>query len=140
MVAHFGSLNRLFSASLADFSALDGLGPAKFAQLQAVLELARRALAEQLQDGALLDSPQAVKHYLQLLLARKPHESFAVLFLDVKNRLIAAEELFRGTLDPYQRLSARSRQGRARGTMPPASCWRTTIRPARRSRARPTTR
>jgi DNA repair protein RadC len=98
MVAHFGSLNRLFAASLADFSALDGLGPAKFAQLQAVLELARRALAEELRDGALLDSPQAVKHYLQLLLAHKPHESFAVLFLDVKNRLIAAEELFRGTL------------------------------------------
>jgi DNA repair protein RadC len=98
MVGHFGSLNQLFSASLADFSALNGLGPAKFAQLQAVLELARRALAEQLQDGVPLNSPEAVKQYLQLLLARKPYESFAVLFLDVKNRLIAAEELFRGTL------------------------------------------
>lgn len=98
MVAHFGSLNRLFSATLADFSEINGLGPAKFAQLQAVLELARRALTEQLRAGAVLSSPQGVREYLQLLLANKPYESFAVLFLDVKNRLIAAEELFRGTL------------------------------------------
>lgn len=98
MIGHFGSLNRLFSASLADFSAMNGLGPAKFAQLQAVLELARRALAEELEAGTTLSSPQAVKQYLQLILAAKPHESFAALFLDVKNRLIACEELFRGTL------------------------------------------
>lgn len=98
MVGHFGSLNGLFSASLTDFSVLNGLGPAKFAQLQAVLELARRALAEQLQAGVTLSSPQAVKQYLQLLLGNKPYESFAVLFLDVKNRLIASDELFRGTL------------------------------------------
>jgi len=98
MVGHFGSLNGLFSASLADFSTINGLGPAKFAQLQAVLELARRSLGEELENGVALSSPQAVKQYLQLLLATKPYESFAVLFLDVKNRLIAAEELFRGTL------------------------------------------
>lgn len=98
MVGHFGSLNGLFSASLADFSALNGLGPAKFAQLQAVLELARRAIGEELQNGATLNSPQAVKQYLQLLLGGKFYESFVVLFLDVKNRLIASEELFRGTL------------------------------------------
>lgn len=98
MVGHFGSLNGLFAASLADFSLVNGLGPAKFAQLQAVLELARRALGEQLEAGVTLSSPQAVKHYLQLLLGIKPYESFAVLFLDVKNRLIASEELFRGTL------------------------------------------
>jgi DNA repair protein RadC len=98
MVTHFGSLNGLFSASLDDFSALNGLGPAKFAQLQAVMELARRALAEELEVGLPLNSPQTVTQYLQLLLAAKPYESFAVLFLDVKNRLIACEELFRGTL------------------------------------------
>jgi DNA repair protein RadC len=98
MVGHFGSLNGLFSASLADFSAINGLGPAKFAQLQAVLELARRALKEQLQAGVSLSSPQAVKQYLQLLMGSKACESFVVLFLDVKNRLIASEELFRGTL------------------------------------------
>lgn len=98
MVGHFGSLNGLFSATLTDFSQINGLGPAKFAQLQAVLELARRALGEELKAGLTLSSPQAVKHYLQLLLSSRQHESFAVLFLDVKNRLIASEELFRGTL------------------------------------------
>lgn len=98
MIGHFGSLNGLFTASLADFSKLNGLGPAKYAQLQAVMELARRSLSEELKTGEVLGSPQAVRHYLQLLLGKKPYESFAVLFLDVKNRLIAAEELFRGTL------------------------------------------
>jgi len=98
MIAHFGSLNGLFSASLKDFSALNGLGAAKYAQLQAVLELARRSLSEDLQAGVALDSPQTVKQYLQLLLGGKAYESFAVLFLDVKNRLITCEELFRGTL------------------------------------------
>lgn len=98
MIGHFGSLNGLFSATLTEFSQLNGLGPAKYAQLQAVMELARRSLGEELRVGEALSSPQAVKQYLQLLLAKKAYESFAVLFLDVKNRLIAAEELFRGTL------------------------------------------
>lgn len=98
MVGHFGSLNRMFASKLPEFSEMNGLGPAKYAQLQAVLELARRAMAEQLQAGVTLSSPQAVRHYLQLLLTAKPYEIFVVLFLDVKNRLIASEELFRGTL------------------------------------------
>lgn len=98
MIAHFGSLTGLFSATLPEFSTLHGLGPAKYAQLQAVMELARRSITEELRAGETLGSPQAVKQYLQLLLARRPYESFAVLFLDVKNRLIASEELFRGTL------------------------------------------
>ncbi len=98
MVGHFGSLNGLFAASLEDFSALHGLGPAKFAQLQAVLELARRAVGEDLEAGITLSAPQAVRHYLQLVFAAKMHECFVVLFLDVCNRLIAAEEMFRGTL------------------------------------------
>lgn len=98
MVGHFGSLKGLFAATLTDFSLVHGLGPAKFAQLQAVLELARRAIGEDLQAGATLSSPAAVKQYLQLLLGAKTHEAFVVLFLDVKNRLIASEELFRGTL------------------------------------------
>ncbi|MDY7577914.1 DNA repair protein RadC [Herbaspirillum sp. RTI4] len=98
MVQHFGSLNKMFSASLKEFLVIHGLGPAKFAQLQAVMELARRALREELQEGELLTSPQTVRHYLQLLLGSKQHESFMVLFLDVRNRLITAEEMFRGTL------------------------------------------
>lgn len=98
MVGHFGSLNGLFTASLADFCRINGLGPAKFSQLQAVLELARRALAEELKTGITLAAPAAVKQYLQLKLGKHPYEAFAILFLDVKNRLIAYEELFRGTL------------------------------------------
>jgi DNA repair protein RadC len=98
MIGHFGSLKRMFEATLPDFAALNGLGPAKFAQLQAVRELARRSIKEELHDGEVLSSPQAVKEYLQMLLAHKAYESFAVLFVDVKNRLIACEELFRGTL------------------------------------------
>jgi len=98
VVTHFGSLHRLFSASLADFSAINGLGPAKYAQLQAVLELARRAISEEMREGVTLSSPQTVQQYLQLLLGSHTYESFAVLFLDVKNRLITCEELFRGSL------------------------------------------
>jgi DNA repair protein RadC len=64
----------------------------------AVLELARRALAQQLQDKPLFSTPQAVRDYLQLQLGSRPHEIFAVLFLDSQHRLIALEELFRGTL------------------------------------------
>ena len=63
-----------------------------------MLELARRATAQQLQERAVFDSPDTVKHYLQLHLASKGHEVFAVLFLDGQHRLIALEELFRGTL------------------------------------------
>ena len=98
MLGHFGSLHSLFSAPLASFSLINGLGPAKFAQLQAVLELAKRALAEDLREGITLSSPQSVKHYLQLLIGSKSFESFAVLFLDVKNRLVQSEELFHGSL------------------------------------------
>ncbi|MFZ6849994.1 RadC family protein [Undibacterium sp. RuRC25W] len=99
MILHFGSLSRLFAANIKDFSAMHGLGSAKFAQLQAVLELAKRAINEELKENTSLSSPDAVKKYLQLLLANKSHESFAVLFLDIKNRLITTEELFRGTLN-----------------------------------------
>lgn len=98
MIGHFGSLNGLFTASLDDFARMHGLGPAKYAQLQAVMELARRSLMEELRLGEVLGSPKSVRQYLQLMLAKRPYESFAVLFLDVKNRLLASEELFRGTL------------------------------------------
>lgn len=94
----FGGMAGLLHASAEDLTRIKGLGPAKRAELVAVLELARRALAEQLRERAALDTPQAVKHYLQLHLADKKHESFAVLFLDNQHKLLALEELFRGTL------------------------------------------
>ncbi len=98
LVLRFGSLQGLFGASLADFSAVHGLGEAKFAQLQAVMELARRAMLEEIKAGQTLGSPKAVKEYLRLLFRGQARESFHVLFLDVKNRLIDIQELFRGTL------------------------------------------
>lgn len=94
----FGGISGLLHTSAADLTRIKGLGPAKRAELVAVLELARRALAQQLREREVFDSPDAVKHYLQLHLAAKGHEVFAVLFLDSQNRLLAMEELFRGTL------------------------------------------
>lgn len=96
---HFNGLAGLLHAGAEDLRAIKGLGgKAKRAQLLAVIELARRAVAEQLQSREVFGSPDAVKHYLQLHLAHRPHEVFAGLFLDAQNRLIAMEELFRGTL------------------------------------------
>ena len=98
LIGQFGSLNRLFAASLAEFSAIPGMGPAKYAQLQAVLEMSRRALAEAMKQDSLLNTPDTVRDYLRLHLAGLRHEVFFALWLDAQNRLIAAEELFRGTL------------------------------------------
>ncbi|WP_373789150.1 RadC family protein [Delftia acidovorans] len=91
-------LSGLLQAGHADLKAIKGLGPSKCAQLLAVLELARRASAEQLRERPALASPEAVARYLQLHLAARQHEVFAVLFLDGQHRLIALEEMFRGTL------------------------------------------
>lgn len=98
LIDSFGGMAGLLHASADDLKRIKGLGPAKRAELVAVLELARRALAEQLRERAALDTPQAVKDYLQLQLASKKHECFAVLFLDNQHKLLALEELFRGTL------------------------------------------
>jgi len=95
----FDGIAGLLHTAAEDLKRIKGLGgPAKRAELVAVLELARRALAQQLKDREVFTSPGAVKQYLQLHLGRKPHEVFAVLFLDAQNRLVAMEELFRGTL------------------------------------------
>ncbi|WP_292975104.1 DNA repair protein RadC [Nitrosomonas sp.] len=98
LLIHFGSLTKLCAANLHEFSELPGMGPAKFAQLQAVMEMARRALAEELKSGNIMDSPQSVRHYLQLSLGEKPYEVFLGIFLDTRHRTIVTEELFRGTL------------------------------------------
>ena len=94
----FGSLNRLLAAPRDVFCAIDGLGPARFAQLQAVRELSRRALVETLTTQPVFASPAVVRDYLKVTLGHRPHEVFMALFVDAQHRLIAAEELFRGTL------------------------------------------
>lgn len=88
----------LLNASVQSLKSVKGLGPAKQAELLAVFEMARRALSQRLKDRTVFHTPDAVKHYLQLQLAHKNHEVFAVLFLDNQNRMLAMEELFRGTL------------------------------------------
>lgn len=98
LLGRFGSLNRLFAAGAAEFAAVPGMGAAKYAQLQAVLEMARRALREEIATGDVLSSPGAVRDYLRLTLGTLCHEVFLVLLLDAQHRLIGVEELFRGTL------------------------------------------
>jgi len=99
LLARFdGSVGRLADASPQALAQLPGLGPAKAAQLAATLELARRALAEEMKSADLLSSPAAVRDWLRLKLGGLPHEAFAALWLDARNRLIGHEELFRGTL------------------------------------------
>ena len=98
LIGHFGNLNRLFAASESEFSAIPGMGSAKYAQLQAVLEMARRALAETMKERDAFSQPAAVRDYLRLHLAGLPHEVFFALWLDTQHRLLATDELFRGTL------------------------------------------
>lgn len=95
----FGGISGLLHTGAAELKRIKGLGgPAKRAELVAVLELSRRALAQQLKQREVFDSPGVLQQYLQLHLGARHHEVFAVLFLDVQNRLVAMEELFRGTL------------------------------------------
>ncbi len=95
----FGGLAGLLHTDARALGRVKGLGgPAKRSQLVAVLELARRAMAQQLRARETLHSTDAVTHYLQLHLAHKGHEVFAVMFLDAQHRMIALEEMFRGTL------------------------------------------
>ncbi|MDR6890037.1 MULTISPECIES: RadC family protein [Variovorax] len=99
LLDHFGGLSGLLQAGADDLKVIKGMGgDAKRAELIAVLELARRAMAERLKERAVFDSPGAVKEYLQLHIGSRPYEVFAVLFLDAQHRLIVLEELFRGTL------------------------------------------
>ena len=99
LVETFGGLAGLLHTDARALGRIKGLGgPAKRSQLVAVLELARRAMAEQMRARQVLDTPEALAHYLQLHLAHRGHEVFAVLFLDAQHRMIALEEMFRGTL------------------------------------------
>lgn len=98
LLIRFDSLTGLFAADQSAFCQLPGMGPAKFAQLQAVVEMARRALREELKKGDAMSSPKSVRDYLRLSLEGKKHEIFVGIFLDAQNRTIATEELFNGTL------------------------------------------
>jgi DNA repair protein RadC len=98
-IAAFGSLRELLSAERARWSGKTGVGPARYATLQAALELARRHLRETMRIGLTLAAPDATRKFLVAQLRDRPYEVFCCLYLDSRHRLIAFEELFRGTTD-----------------------------------------
>lgn len=98
LLQQLGGLSGLLTSSGRQLQGIKGLGPAKRAELLAVMELARRGLTAGLREEPVFTTPQRVKDYLQMRLGALPHEVFAVLFLDAQQRLIACEEMFRGTL------------------------------------------
>ncbi len=98
LIQQFGGLGRLCRADRKSACAAPGIGAAKYAQLAAVMEMARRTLAEDMRTGDALASPDAVRDYLRLMLRDKEYEVFCCVFLDAQHRVLATEELFRGTL------------------------------------------
>jgi len=98
LLTQFGSLNGIFAATEHELSQVHGIGASKYVQLQAIFEMSRRALNEQLQQRDVFKSPQAVRDYLVLKLGSLTKEVFLVLFLDTQNRLVATEEMFSGSL------------------------------------------
>lgn len=99
LLTGFGSLRAMFEADLEQFCQHKGLGSAKYSQLQAVLEMARRHFFESLEHGQALTSPDATRAYLSDQLRAYNHEVFACLFLDNQHRVIELEKMFRGTID-----------------------------------------
>ncbi|BBD77069.1 MULTISPECIES: RadC family protein [Hydrogenophilus] len=98
LIAAFGGIARLIHCEPQQLAQMPGIGPAKTAQLLAALELARRALWQEAQAVPAFERPQAVKDWLRLQIGGLPHESFLVLLLDQRHRLLKSETLFRGTV------------------------------------------
>ncbi|RBL67052.1 hypothetical protein C3E98_034165, partial [Pseudomonas sp. MWU13-2625] len=99
LLRRFGSLRGLLEADQLTFTRQLGLGPAKYALLQAVLEMARRHLAEKLHRQSALENPLVVRDYLKSMLRHEPHEVFGCLFLDTRHRVLTFEVLFQGSID-----------------------------------------
>jgi DNA repair protein RadC len=99
MLVEFGSLRGLLSAERERLCRTRGLGPTRYAILQAALELARRHYQELMRSGSALANPRATREFLRVRLRDLPHEVFCCVFLDNRHRVIAFEELFRGTID-----------------------------------------
>ena len=98
LLTQFASLNGIFAATEHELIQVHGIGTSKYVQLQAIFEMSRRALNEQLQQRDVFKSPQQVRDYLVLKLGSLTKEVFLVLFLDTQNRLVATEEMFSGSL------------------------------------------
>lgn len=98
LLTQFGSLSNIFNASVKEINAVHGMGDSKYCQLQAIFEMSRRALEEEIKHQDALSSPEKVSDYLRLKLSGQEREVFVVLFLDAQNRVQAQETLFEGTL------------------------------------------
>ncbi|MEP1215218.1 MAG: DNA repair protein RadC [Marinobacter sp.] len=99
LTENFGGLRGLMTASRRQFCGIKGLGTAKYAQVQAAMEMARRVMDEPLRQGDPLRSPEDTRRFLCSRLGTYPHEVFSGLFLDNRHRVIQYRELFRGTID-----------------------------------------
>jgi DNA repair protein RadC len=99
LLVRFGSLRSLLSADRDQICATPGLGPTRYAALQAALELARRHYQQLMTAGSALSNPRATREFLRVRLRDLPHEVFCCVYLDNRNRVIGFEELFRGTID-----------------------------------------
>jgi len=99
LLGEFRSLRGLLTSERQAVCRTPGLGPAKYALLQASLELARRHYAELMHAGPALSNPRATREYLRARLRDRDHEVFCCMFLDNRHRIIAFEEVFRGTID-----------------------------------------
>ncbi|WP_087023497.1 RadC family protein [Thaumasiovibrio subtropicus] len=99
LLQQFGSLRALLKADKTAFCEHKGLGPAKFALLQAMLEMQQRYLSEVIEKEDALTSPEHTRRYLASMLRDKPRENFMVLFLDNQHRVVASEVMFEGTID-----------------------------------------
>ena len=102
LLQHFGNLNRLFAATPSALRHIIGIGPAKQTEISAIMELAKRALANRLCDMPIMSSITDCEEYLKSWLANRSYEVFAALFLNTRHYVLAAEELFRGTIDSVE--------------------------------------
>ncbi|MEZ9198967.1 DNA repair protein RadC [Shewanella sp. 10N.286.54.B9] len=99
MITEFGGLRSLLTASQTQVCRLDGIGPVKFAQLQAAVEIGKRISQENLKRGKILSDPDLTRDYLMRQLGDRAYEVFAILLLDSQHRVIQFVELFRGTIN-----------------------------------------
>ncbi len=99
LINYYGNLKSLLMSSEADFCAFPGMGPAKYVQLQASLEMSKRFFHNEMCESNIITSPAASKQFLLSALGNRQHEVFACLYLDTQHKILGFEELFRGTLD-----------------------------------------